>query len=195
MLTSLKSVRDVSDFPFDTFEEFQEAHREGRVLVSVRYDFRAVWAISSRSERLMQVALTGSAFLVSLLLAGSALLQHDLWLLWGVPAALLGLMASSPAPGLISGGGCVAIPLFAAGFVGGTFINRSLFWAGVAGFVCWFLASAGKGVADVTMREAMLRSEQTFLLLYSKRAITKVAIMEEAEANASVSSDGSVAAG
>ena len=195
MATSLKSVRDVSEFPFDTFEEFQEACGEGRVLVSVRYDFRAVWAISSRSERLMQIALTGSGFLVSLLLAGIALLRHDLWLLWGVPAALIGLMASSPSPGLISGGGCVAIPLFASGFVGATFVNRSLFWAGVAGFACWFLASAGKGVADVTIREAMMRSEQTFLSLYRRRAITKVAILEEAESNASVSRDDSVAAG
>jgi hypothetical protein len=174
-----KSVSELPDFPFDSFEEFREACREGRALVWVRYDFRAVWKISCPVDRACQVLLTGSALVASILFCCAAFVRHDSWLLWGVPAALLGSLFSSPSPGIISGGGCVAIPLFAAGFFGATFVNRSLLWAGLAGVVCWFLASAGKGVADPTIREAMVKSEETFLWLYGRRVITKVAAVEE----------------
>jgi hypothetical protein len=174
-----KSVGELPDFPFDTFEEFREAYREGRALVWVRCDFRTVWTLSSPAERGGQILLTCSALLASVLFCCAALVLHDGWLLSGVPAALLGSLVSSPSPGLISGGGCVAIPMFAAGFVGATFVNRSLLWAGLAGIICWFLASAGQGVADGTIRTAMVTSEETFLWLYGRRAIVKVAAVEE----------------
>jgi len=174
-----QSVAELPEFPFASFEEFREAYREGRARVWVRYDFRSVWEFSSSSERAGQIALTGSALFACLIFLLLAALTHNLWWLCGAPAALLGMLAASPSPGLISGGGCIAVPLFAAGVIGSVFLDRSLFWAGIAGFVCWFFASAGQGIADVTIRDAMVKSEETFLLLYSRRAITRVEALEE----------------
>ena len=179
MLLTQQSIGELQEFPFATFDEFRDAYRGRRAQVWVRYDFRSVWACSSPLERAGQIALTGSAFLASVIYCLLAVLTHDRWWLWGVPAALLGLMVASPSPGLLSGGGCIAVPLFAAGVIGSVFLDKSLFWAGAAGFVCWFLASAGQGVADATIREAMVQSEQTFLRLYSRHAITKVEVVED----------------
>ncbi len=174
-----RSVGELPEFPFGSFEEFREAVREGRARVWVRYDWRSAWTYSSRAERAGQVALTGLALFASLVFALLAVVTRDRWWLCGAPAALLGLLVASPSPGLISGGGCVAVPLCAAGVIGSVFLDRSLFWAGVAGFVCWFLACAGQGIADATLREAMVQSEQAFLHLYQRRAITKVEALEQ----------------
>lgn len=168
------TVREIPDFPFDTFEAFAEACRNGRALVWVRYDFRSVWRHSTPSARLWQLLLTGSPLLASLLFFGLALTTRDWWLLCAIPAALLGSLAASPAPGLLAGGGCVALALLAAGAAGSALLDRSLVWAGVAGYACWFLTSAGKGVADPTIREAMVSSEQVLVRLVERRAITKV---------------------
>ena len=173
-----QSVAELPDFPFATFEEFREAHREGRARVWVRYDFPSVWACSSVADRVLQVALTGSGVFAALAFVVLAAITRDPWWLCGIPAALLGLLCSSPSPGLLAGGGCIVLPLCAAGAAGSVFLDRSLFWAGAAGFVCWFLASAGQGVADATIREAMLQSEETFLRLYGRRAIAKVEAVE-----------------
>ena len=117
-------VGDLPEFPFATFEEFRDAQREGRARVWVRYDFKSVWAFSSASERVGQIALTGSALSAALVFTVLAILTKDRWWLCGVPAALLGLLFAAPSPGLISGGGCIMVPIFAAGVIA----SPLLFW-------------------------------------------------------------------
>ena len=178
MTQNRQAETEAPEPPFATFEEFREAYREGRARVWVRYDFKSVWAFSSKDERVGQIVLTGSAFLAVLVFTVLAIVTKDRWWLCGVPAALLGLLFASPSPGLLTGGGCIMVPMFAAGVIGSVFLDRSLLWAGIASFACWFLASAGQGVADATIREAMLTSEAAFLQL-RRRAITRIEVLEE----------------
>jgi hypothetical protein len=52
--------------------------------------------------------------------------------------------------------------------------DEGLLWAGAASLVSWFMTSAGTGVGDLQLREAMVQSEETFLWLCSRGAITRV---------------------
>ncbi|HLJ55688.1 MAG TPA: hypothetical protein VKT77_11670 [Chthonomonadaceae bacterium] len=173
------SVTDLREFPFESFGAFREAYAGGQARVWTRYDVRAVWRYSSPAERALQAALTGSGLLACPAFAVLAWATHDAWWLCGIVAALLGLMAASPSPGLVSGGGCVACPLFAAGVIGSVFLDRSLLWCGVIGFCCWFLACAGQGVGDATLREAMVTTEEALVYLVQRGAITRIEPIEE----------------
>ncbi len=168
-----KSVADLPGFPFATFAEFQQAHKQGRALVWVRYDFRIDLALRNFAGKICQIATVGSAFFISVALGLFAVRNQDYRLLLGIPATLVGFRFATPNPGCMNGFLPAAVTL--AAWIASVFVDKSFFWVGLAAFVSWFATCAGQGVADMAVRAAMVQSEESFLWLYSHNVITAVA--------------------
>jgi hypothetical protein len=179
---ALASVAEIPDFPFPNYAAFVEAHREGKAFVWVRYRFRVGWYLSTPAERLWQVVSIGSGLWFSLALTVWALTRGEIWPLWVWPAALLGTLFANPAPGCAYG--CVPF-LFVLATCAASFVTRQpVFLTGVAGLLSWFAVSAGLGMGDSIIREAMLQSETVFLWLAEKRAILRVDKQQEIQSEA-----------
>jgi len=60
-----QSLTDLPDFPYATYDEFLEAHRQGQALVWVRPDLRAAWRLGGTDDRVMYLFLFGAAWLIA----------------------------------------------------------------------------------------------------------------------------------
>lgn len=171
---AVRSVAELSDFPFPTFAALKDAHLHGRALIWVRFDFGAAWALD-RSGRFGNALLCASGLWGALIFVALAWHGHDPRLLWGVGACLVGAWRGSPRPGCVSGGGCTASLLLAGGALAALRTHtQSLLGVGLAGCVCWALTSLGYCVTDGVLRERMMGSEETFLWLLARGTVVRV---------------------
>lgn len=171
---SAQSVAELPDFPYPTFAEFQDAQAHGRALVWVRFDFGAAWALD-KGGRFGNALLCGAGIWGAVACAVWAGAAHDWRLLWGVATCLIGAWFATPTPGCLSGGGCMAnLLLFGGAFAAFKTHLWPLFAVGGVGCVCWALTSLGDMVVDGLLREAMMRSEETFLWLLARGTIVRV---------------------
>ena len=74
-----QSLTDLPDFPYATYDEFLEAHRQGQALVWVRPDLRAAWRLGGTDDRVMYLFLFGAAWLIAAAFAFFAYRQHNGW--------------------------------------------------------------------------------------------------------------------
>ena len=169
-----QSLAELPDFPFPTFAALQDAHRHGRALIWVKFDFGAAWALDP-SGRFGNALLCGAGIWGALIFVAFAWHGHDPRLLWGVGSCLVGMWGGSPRPGCVSGGGCAASLLLAGGALAALRTHTPVLLAvGFNGCLCWALTSLGYIVTDGLLRERMLRSEETFLWLLARGAIARV---------------------
>jgi len=171
--SEVRSVAELPEFPFESFEAFRQAVDADRALVWVRYDFRAVWALYGCADRAFHLILVGAGLWLSLILVVWGVVSNNYWLWLGIRSGLLGASCASPRLSLIDG--CFPIITCAVGMVA-SFIwgGDALFLAGAVSALSWFVTSAGLGTGNMAVRDAMVQSEETFLWLYSRRTITAV---------------------
>ncbi len=169
----ISSITDLPDFPFATYDEFLQAHEQGQALIWVRPAVGTAWKLGGPDDRVMYVFLFGAAWFIAAAFAVFAFRQHNGWLLLGSLASLICFMYATPSPACV-GHGCIPGSMFIASLIASPFAGTSALLIGFAAPVSWFLASAGLGVVDGAIREAMVRSEETFLQFYAQGVITNV---------------------
>jgi hypothetical protein len=172
-ILAAESVADLPDFPYPTYAAFVEAVNKGMALVWVDYRFHPVWQLLRRPiDRLFHLALVGSHLWVSFLLLALAIYRREYWLLWGIPIQWLSSLCASPTPGCLNG--CLPFLAFLGSSTAFLFTGKPLFLLGGAGLITWFARSAGFGMGDLILREAMLQSEAVLLWLIRAGVITDV---------------------
>ncbi len=182
-MVMVHSFNELPDFPYPTYPDFAEAAGQGRALVWVRPDIRAAWRLGSVGDRIGYLVLLGVGWVLAALFAVFTYRLHNGWLLLGLLTSLVGFWCASPAPGIISGGGCLPAIILAVGLIAAPSTHSvSLvigLAAGMSWFLSWFMASAALGLADGAIREAMVKSEEMFLWLWERRAVVRVERKEE----------------
>lgn len=164
------SVQKIEGFPYDSYSDFLTQHRSNQLQVLTAYDPGAFDALASTSKRMMQYALTWSPALVVIALVVASITQSNFWLLLGIPLAFFGFLLTTP--GLMRSFGSLLLLV-----VGGTVVyswfqgNRTAAYVLGAYAVSNFLVSVARRQCDMTLREAIGKSEIVLVWLYLKGSV------------------------
>ncbi|MDQ2798417.1 MAG: hypothetical protein M3Y13_02095, partial [Armatimonadota bacterium] len=172
-----RSVADIPNFPFATYDEFVQAVKDGKAGVSIscgafNHDARLTWTLGDWRDRIPYCVLLTTPAWMALGFILIAFLRPDAWMLLGVLACLLGMM--SAAPNLSLSSGCLAWLCFFPAMILAPFFHPPLILAGIASLYCWLLSSFAVIGAFEDARNAVTRSETVFLWMYQRKKVEVV---------------------
>ncbi len=167
---SVSSVQNLDGFPCGSYSDFLTEHKSGQLQVLTAYDQDAFNAIASGGERIMHYLLTWSPALVSVCVVVASIVQRDFWLLLGVPLAFLGFFLTTP--GVMRSFGYPLLLVVSGSAVYSWFQgNRPAAYVLGAYAVSNFLVDAARQQCNLTLREAIGKSELVLVWLYLKGSV------------------------
>lgn len=170
------SVADIPDFPFESFDQLKEAVNDGTYSVGVdRGRARELYSLVGPSFAAQLIIEQMHAIVVWITLAsiGGALVLRNLWLLLGIPLALLFFWLATALHFRGSSLGwllaCLGIIGIIWGFSRGSRVPSCLLATAVIPLVT---VGVVYSVSVKTARSAILKSEPLFLFLFERFACT-----------------------
>jgi hypothetical protein len=95
-LNRIISVESADDIPFQSYKEFLQLEKAGKLRIASAYDGDLVYSFGGKSEALMHTLLVWSPVLFAITAVVFAFVLSNFWLLFGVLLALLGFLLSTP---------------------------------------------------------------------------------------------------
>ncbi len=158
-------VEDLTNFNYESYEHFQEAAKSKLVQIGSRYNSRLAEFVLTKSEYFIHICWTNFPYLVILVNVILAIYYRNWLLLLGIPAAIIGFLASSPGSFFKR-----VADISALAFVGSFFLGNWIFPV-IIGSLFWtfIVLNTARSQLSKAIEELSLTSEIFFCyFLYNK---------------------------
>ena len=166
----IQSVQGLPDFPCVDYSDFLSGYRGGRIKVLTAFSANVASALGTPTSKTIYYVLTNSPFIISLALIVIAVMLNDYWLLFGIPAAVLGFMFATPAIEKAFGKNVFWIVLIAGAgswFAG----NRGAAWVAASYLLSNYFVAVAYAQNDQLIREAIQESELVLIWLFLQKSV------------------------